>query len=637
MKNWHRWKPKNWLMPAPSMGTLVQPMLLACPAVGLAIGLPLLLIGMKVWADRIFFAVTLPVLAGLSFEIFTRLRRGDVGLDVVAAISMSAAVIFGENLAAAVVALMYVGGHYLEEFAAHRARREMTALLSRTPRSALRHGKHGLEEIDLNEIAPGDRLLVRQGEIAPVDGTLAEGLAVLDLSALTGEAIPIQRRAGDNVLSGALNVGVPFNLLAIRRAAESTYAGIIKLVEAAQRSKPPMSRLADRFAVAFLAVTLALAIAAWLISNDPIRAVAVLVIATPCPLILAVPIAIVAGLSKAAKHGILIKGGGALETMAKVRSIVIDKTGTLTGGRARIVAVNPCSGLSQDELLRLAASLDQASKHIIAQIIVAEARSRQLALIAPVQVVESPGEGVEGLVDGQHVIVGSARFVRSKTAAMPVDIVAAEDPAPGALVVAVAVNHSHVGTLVLADELRAGVRRLLIDLKDFGISRIVLATGDRQDVAESIAADLPIDAIRPELTPDQKVMVVLAERKYGAVMMIGDGVNDAPALAAADVGVAMGANGAAASAEVADVILLVDQLDRVFSALKFAKRSRFLALQSASIGTALSVLGMIGAAFGYFTPVQGALFQEVIDVVVILNALRALADPRAEPPVAGGA
>jgi cation transport ATPase len=254
---------------------------------------------------------------------------------------MSRALIVGENLAAVVFALMYAGGKYLEDFAAHRARREMTALLARTPRSAIRHGEFGLEEIDLSVIAPGDRLLVRQGEVAPVDGTVVDELAVLDLSALTGEAIPIQKTTDESVLSGALNVGVPLDLLATRRAAESTYAGIVKLVEAAQRSKPPISRLADRFALGFLAVTLVLSIGAWLISRDPIRAVAVLVIATPCPLILAVPIAIVAGLSRAAKYGILIREAAALR------------------GRARIIAVNPCTSLSPDELLRLAASLDQ--------------------------------------------------------------------------------------------------------------------------------------------------------------------------------------------------------------------------------------------------------------------------------------
>jgi cation transport ATPase len=410
-------------------------------------------------ASRIWFAATLPVLLGLSVEIFKRLRRGDVGLDVVAAISMSAALIFGENLAAVVVALMYAGGKYLEDFAAHRARREMTALLARTPRSAIRHGKHGLEEIDLDSVQPGDRLLVRQGEVAPVDGTLTEGVAVLDLAALTGESIPIQRRAGESIVSGALNVGGPFDLLATRVAADSTYAGIIKLVEAAQRSKPlpwPSSPLRWPFRLG-----------AWSASNDPIRAVAVLVIATPCPLILAVPIAIVAGLSRAARYGILIKDAAALETMAKIRSIVIDKTGTPTGGRARIVAVNPCSGLSQDELLRLAASLDQASKHIMAQIIVAEARSRKLALVAPVEVKESPGDGLEGVVEGQKVLIGSVRFVQSKMPAIRDALATSKDPAAGALVVAVAVDNSFAGTLVLADELRTGVQKLLLDLKRF--------------------------------------------------------------------------------------------------------------------------------------------------------------------------
>ena len=310
----------------------------------------------------------------LLVEIVTSLRRGEVGLDIVAALSMTAAIVFGEELAAVVVALMYAGGQNLESFAERRARREMTALLDRVPRTAMRHRNGELEEVGLESIVPGDRLLVRQGDVVPVDGAVAAGLAVLDQSALTGESLPVQQTTGESVMSGSTNVGEAFDLTASHRAAESTYAGIVRLVEAAQRSKAPMSRLADRFAMAFLAATVVLAGGAWILTGDPIRAVAVLVVATPCPLILAVPVAIVSGLSRAAKQGILIKGGKALEMLARVRSLVIDKTGTLTHGRARIVSTHVIGELSPDELLRLAASLDQASKHVIAQTIVSEAQ-----------------------------------------------------------------------------------------------------------------------------------------------------------------------------------------------------------------------------------------------------------------------
>jgi heavy metal translocating P-type ATPase len=604
---------------------LIRHIIVALPAAGLFIGIAAQFSGWSHWSNLIWAIATLPVLFALLTEIIVSLRRGDVGLDIVAALSMLAAIIFAEYLAAVIVALMYAGGQYLESFAERRASREMTALLARVPRTAVRHVNGRLEEIDLNAIEPGDRLLVRQGDVIPVDGTVIEGLAVLDQSAVTGEFMPVQQRISDAVLSGSTNVGAAFDMLASRRAAESTYAGIVRLVAAAQRSRAPMSRLADQYAMVFLAATVVLAGAAWLWSGDPIRAVAVLVVATPCPLILAVPVAIVSGLSRAAKHGILIKGGKALETLAQVRALVIDKTGTLTHGRAKIVSTRVTSDILPDELLRLAASLDQASKHIVAQTIVDEARARRLDLTIPNDVTETAGEGIEGNVDGRRVIVGTIRFVVRRVAKPNLPALGLHNDS-GAVAAAVAIDGRLAGVLILADELRAGTEALLRNLRNLGIERIVLATGDRRDVAEMVAKGLPIDVVRSELTPDQKTLVVISERKNGPVMMIGDGVNDAPALAAADIGLAMGAKGAAASAETADIVLLVDQLDRVLPAIKIARRSRFIALESVYIGIGLSVAGMITAAFGFITPVQGALFQEVIDVAVILNALRALYD-----------
>jgi heavy metal translocating P-type ATPase len=601
----------------------VRPWLAGLAVLGLTGGLAARLLGLGSWPEAIWAAATLPVLLALLAEIVTSLRRGDVGLDIVAALSMTAALAFGQALAASIVALMYAGGQYLEAFAERRARREMTALLARVPRMAIRHRDGRLEEVALDLIRPGDRLLIRRGDVVPVDGLVAESVAVLDQSALTGESLPVQRKPGEPALSGATNVGEAFDLTATRRAAESTYAAIIRLVEAAQRSRAPMSRLADRYALVFLGVTVALAGAAWALTGDAIRAVAVLVAATPCPLILAVPVALVAGLSRAAKLGILIKGGKALEMLAQVRALVIDKTGTLTLGQARIVAMRPVGGVAAEELLRLAASLDQASPHIIAQTVVAEARRRGLALTIPTEVVETPGEGVIGRVGGRAVAVGGPRFVAGKVPEGALAALLHERP-PGSVVVAVAVDGEPVGLLLLSDELRAGTEPLLQALRALGVERIVLATGDRRDVAAFISAGLSIDLVRAELTPDQKILAVLSERKNGPVMMIGDGVNDAPALAAADVGVAMGAKGAAASAEAADVVLLVDQLDRVLPAIEIARRSRGIALQSVIAGMGLSIAAMLAAALGFLPPVGGALLQEAIDVAVIFNALRAL-------------
>ena len=604
-------------------GFLVRALLVLLPAFGLALGFAIPLLGQAAWQDRVWATFTIPVLIVLVYDIVSSLRRGEVGLDIVAALSMAAALVVGEELAAVVVALMYAGGQFLEAFAERHARGEMTALLARVPRTAIRHRDGGLEEVALDLIVPGDRLLIRQGDVVPADGIVASGLAVLDQSALTGEPIPVQQHAGDEVMSGSTNAGDAFDLIVSHRADESTYAGIVRLVEGAQRSKAPMSRLADRFAMVFLAITVLIAAVAWFFTGDPVRAVAVLVIATPCPLILAVPVAIVSGLSRAAGHGILIKGGKAIEALARINSLVLDKTGTLTDGRAKVVAVNVSANADPDDVLRLAASLDQASKHIIAQTIVAEAQSRQLKLTIPSDVVETPGEGVQGVVEGRSVAVGGIQFVMSKLTQAAENSVQPSRGA-GAAIVAIAIDGRMAGEIRLADELRSGAQFLLQRLRTLGVQRIVLATGDRREVAEAITAGLEIDAVRSGLTPDQKVLVVLSERKNGPVMMVGDGVNDAPALAAADVGVAMGARGTAASAEAADVVILVDHLDRIVPAIEIARRSRFIALEGVFAGMGLSVIGMVAAALGYLTPVQGALIQEAIDVAVIVNALRAL-------------
>src|ERR1700687_4713952 len=507
-------------------------LLVALPAVAFMLCFASPFLGVAAWQGSVWAAFTIPVLLALLYDIVSSLRRGEVGLDIVEALSMTAALAIGENLAAVVVALMYSGGQYLEAFAERHARREMTAILARVPRMAVRHRNGMLEEVGLEAIMPGDRLLIRQGDVVPVDGTVASGVAVLDRSALTGEPIPVQQRIGDDVMSGSTNVAEAFDLVASHHAAQSTYAGIIRLVEEAQRSKAPMSRLADRFAVLFLAVTVLIAGLAWYWTGDPVRAVAVLVVATPCPLILAVPVAIVSGLSRAARYGILIKGGKAIEALARVYSLVIDKTGTLTDGRARVVSINVAADAMADEVLRIAASLDQASKHIIAQTLVAEARERELQLAIPANVVETAGEGIEGAVEGRHVVVGGIRFVKSRLVAGTKDSIQQSQIA-GAVIVAVSMDGELMGEIVLADELRAGTKVLLQDLRRLGIHRIVLATGDRRQVAEAVAAGLGIDAVRSELTPDQKVLVILTERKNGPVMMVGDGVNDAPALAAA--------------------------------------------------------------------------------------------------------
>jgi heavy metal translocating P-type ATPase len=596
-------------------------LLLAVAAAGLLGGLLPALLGHGA-AGWIFTIGTLPVLAALLRDLWHGFRRGEFGLDLIAALSMGGALLLGEALAAAVVALMYAGGEFLEARARQRARREMTALLARVPRSAMRHGAQGLEEVPLDAIVPGDRLLVARGAVLPVDGDVDAAAAVLDVSALTGEPLPQRVARGEAALSGSVNAGEAFDLVATRRAAESTYAGIVRLVEGAQASKAPMARLADRWSVWFLGFTVLLAGGAWAATGDAVRGLAVLVVATPCPLILAVPVAIIAGLSRAAGAGVLVKSGGALEAMAQARVLLLDKTGTLTVGHARLAAILPAGDVAEEELLRLAGSLDQASGHVLAQALVEATTARGLVLATPAAVHEAPGEGIAGLVDGRRVAIGSAGFVAAEIGgpapASP------EGQPPGAALVFVGVDGAAGGVLVFEDPIRADAAGMLAGMRRAGIRRVVLLSGDAEAPAQAVGQALGLDAVVAGCTPEGKVAVVRAESRAGPVMMIGDGVNDAPALAAATIGIAMGARGAAASSEAADAVVLVDRLDLLAQAIRIARRAMRIARQSVAVGIGLSASGMVAAALGYLTPVQGALLQEAIDVAVILNALRAL-------------
>ncbi|WP_343039098.1 heavy metal translocating P-type ATPase [Propylenella binzhouense] len=562
----------------------------------------------------------IPVLTGLLVEILTSLRRGEVGLDLIAALAMAAALLLGEPLAGLVVALMYSGGQFLETYAGRRARRELAALLARVPHTAALYRDGALVEVPLEAIGPGDRVLVRQGDVVPADGVLASGAALLDQSALTGESMPVRRGEGEDVLSGAINADGAFDLRVARPAAESTMAGIVRLVAAAEASKAPMVRLADRYALVFLALTVGLTAAAWLASGDPRRALAVLVIATPCPLILAVPIALIAGVSRAARRGILVKGAAVLEALAAVGVLVVDKTGTLTTGRAELVGRADLAP-DPDAALGLAASLELASRNPVAEAIVRAARARGLPLVPPSDVREEPGLGIAGNVGGHAVVVGRPAFVAERVVSRGGG---AARRAEDHLSVAVGIDGDLAEIFYLADRVRPEARDALGALRRLGFMRAVLATGDRRAVAEPIARELGFDAVHAELAPEAKVAIVTAERAGGRVMMVGDGVNDAPALAAADVGVAMGGHGAAASAEAADVVLLADDLARLAAGVSIARDSLRIARQSVFAGIGLSTLGMIAAALGHIPPIQGALIQEAIDLAVILNALRAL-------------
>ena len=576
-------------------------------------------------ADLSWAVAVLIALVPLGVSVFRDLLRRETGVDLIALLAMAGSLVLGQYLAGAVIGLMLSGGQALERFASSRARRELTALVARAPRAVHRYEDSELVSRDIAEVRPGDRLLVKSGEIVPVDGVVTSPLAVLDESALTGEAMPVERPQGDRVRSGVINLGAAFDMHAVATAADSTYAGIVRLVGEAQRSKAPFVRLADRFALWFLALTLVTAAVAWALSGSPVRALAVLVVATPCPLILAAPVAIVAGISRAAHRGVIVKGGGALETMARAQTIVFDKTGTLTRGSPQVASIEAFGAVEAAELLRLAASLDQVSPHVYAEGILAAARQRGLELVFPEAVRERHGSGIEGIVGSHRVALGQASWLLD---GKPMPESAADLKRrigmDGTAAVFVAVDGVLAGALTIVDPMRVEAAEAIRGLRAAGIRRIVLLSGDRREVSERVGASLGVDRVLAEHSAEQKVDAVRDESRAAVTIMVGDGINDAPALAAADVGVAMGARGATAASEAADAVVVVDQLDSVAEAISIARGARGIALQSVVAGMALSAVGMALATLGALPPVAGAIFQEAIDVVVILNALRAL-------------
>jgi heavy metal translocating P-type ATPase len=566
---------------------------------------------------------------GLGYAVWSAvdgLRRRRLGVDIIALLALAGAVAVGELLAAAVISVMLTSGRSLEEWAAERARHDLNALLARAPRTARRYRGGLLETVPLDDIVTGDVVLVASGDVLPVDGSVTGGIAILDESALTGEALPVEHGPGDGVRSGTLNAGGPFDLRAETSAADSTYAGIIRLVSEAEKSQAPFVRLADRYAMWFLPLTLAVAAGAWALGGAT-RAVAVLVVATPCPLILAAPVALVSGLSAAARRGVVVKSGGVLERLARCTTVVLDKTGTLTVGQPAVTEVVTAGALPREEILGLAACLDQVSRHVLAAAIVRAAEEHGCPLALPEDVTEQPGQGIAGTVRGRPVKLGRASWAEGTGDPPWARKVRRRARLDGALTVFVAADGKPAGALVLEDRIRPDSRRMIRAVRRGGVRRIVLATGDRAEAADAVGALTGVDEVRAGLTPAQKLDVVRREQRRAPVIMVGDGINDAPALALADVGIALGARGSTASSEAADAVLTVDQLGRVGDVAALARRTRRIALQSVLTGMGLSLAAMGAAAAGLLPAVWGALLQEGIDVAVILNALRALRPP----------
>ena len=567
------------------------------------------------------------VVAGmpLVWRTLHGVARGHFATDVVASLAILAAIPLGEPLAGLIVVLMQTGGEALEFYAQGRASRAVRALEADAPRIAHRVDGGNTRDITVEEIQVGDRLLLRPGEMVPCDSVVNEGRSHIDTSRLTGEPLPIAATTGTALLSGSLNLDGALMLRATAVARDSQYARIVELVRSAQESKAPLQRLADRYAVWFTPATLLVCLVTWIVSGDASRMLAVLVVATPCPLILATPIAIVGGINRAASRGVIIRNGGALERLDHVHIAVFDKTGTITVGEPSVLRVVALGDVDDGDLLRLAAAVEQRSGHSLARPVVEAALRQSPALPMATDVVEAPGQGVSGVVEGRRIAIGSRAFLQ----ALVKEDVDADASMDAALRAWVAVDGRVAGFIDYADRLRPGAHSLVNSLTPLGFHRIVLLSGDDARNAMDVAQSVGISEVYAGLLPADKVEHVAAFAATGlGVMMVGDGTNDAPALSRADVGIALAGHGGGITAEAADIVVLTDDLGLIAEAVSIGRRTMRVARESIGVGLALSGAAMIAASLGFITPVFGALLQEAIDVAVILNALRASASPR---------
>jgi heavy metal translocating P-type ATPase len=569
------------------------------------------------WAAGLFICA-IPIV----WQTIADASRGRFATDIVATLAITGALVLDAPIAGLVVVVMKRGGDALERYAEGKASRAVHALEAAAPRIAHRLDAAGsVADVPAAEITPGDLLLVRAGELLPCDGIIEEGQSDLDTSSLTGEPMPVAIAPGARVMSGSANGSGVLRMRATARAAESQYVRIVELVRNAQSHKAPLQRMADRYAVWFTPATIAACAVAYALTHDWLRVLAVLVVATPCPLILATPVAFVGGINRAARRHIIVRNGGALEALSRVSVAVFDKTGTITLGEPRIDRVRTLGDTDERVALALAAAVEEGASHRLARTIAAEAAARGLAIPRASEIREAPGAGVEGIVNGQRVRVGGRSFV----VPTPADEGALLhlETSRVALRSYIAVDGRVIAVIEFADELRADLPVVLRRLRDHSVGRVVLLSGDHDANARLMATRAGIDEVRGDLLPEDKSRIVGELRRTGAtVMMVGDGTNDAPALTAADVGVALAGRHGGITAEAADVILLRDSLELVAEALQIGSRTVRIARQSILVGLALSGVAMVIAAFGGIQPVAGALLQEAIDVAVIVNALR---------------
>ena len=614
------------------------PLVFATLAVA-AVGLILLASPARTAAPWLVGGYALAIAAWEAIGMIRQLLRGHAGLDILAVTAITAAVLVGEAWAALVVVLMLTGGAALEDYAEHRSKRELTALLRKAPQRATRlldgwtaTGEPAeeavAEDVPVEAIEVGDLLLVRPGALVPVDATLTSDHAVFDESSLTGESLPVERAAGERVSSGAVNGATAVAMRAVAVAADSEYQQIVRLVEQAAGSRARVVRLADRYAVPFTALSLLIAGIAWAVSGEAVRFAEVLVVATPCPLLIAAPVAFLGGMSRAARFGLIVKGGGTLEQLARVRSAAFDKTGTVTTGRPALQRIAPQPGFGENEVLQLAASAEVYSSHVLAGSVVAAAKRRGCALLEAERAEEAATNGVAAVL---AIGAESASTVRVGKPSWLSGYAPGLTPArlePGELAIYVAIDDRFAGAIVMRDRVRDEAADVFAELQRLGVERTLMVTGDVATTAEPIAAELGIGEVHAECRPSDKVRIV-SEVQPRPLIMVGDGLNDAPVLAAADVGFAMGARGATAASESADIVNRYDDLGGLPRAVRIGRDTVRIALQSIWLGIVISVGLMLVAAFGFLPALAGAWLQEAVDLVAILGALRAIG-PRSE-------
>ena len=594
----------------------------------LSICLVLALLGYRQPATIGVIVISVIAIIPEAREMIKTLLSGQVGVDVIALVAIASSLLLGQYAAAGVIVIMLTGGNALEEFAKNRARKELDSLLKRKPTIAHLLVNGQPQDVPVDKVKVGDSILLKPGDMIPVDGIIYKGFTSVDESAITGESLPENKKSGDEVLSGSINLDGAIEIHATKISKESQYETIIKLVSEASTKKSPLVRLADIYSLPFTILTFTMAGAAWVISGDPVRALSVLVVATPCPLLIATPVAIVSGMSRAASRGVIIKSGGVLEQLSRLKAIAFDKTGTVTQGKPTVMGIDPCEGTTKDELLSIAASVEKFSTHILAQVVVDTAENKKLKLHKITKSKEIPGKGITAELEGKKVYVGSFALLKDSgvDVTSPVCVGHSEQENTALYV---ARGEKYLGSITFIDPLRPEAKATISKLKSLGVKNFIMITGDRKQVGEYIGHELGITKVESEVLPADKVSILLSEKKkFSPIAMVGDGINDAPVLAASDVGIALGATGSTAASDAADAVIMQDDLGRLDELVSISKRSVYIAKQSIFTGMGLSSILMVFALLGYIVPIVGAFMQEAIDVIVILNALRARFRPK---------